>query len=91
MKKNKELLFKIQNIIEPLKGEILEFVIDKKEFGNMSITIKVNKKTYHYTSDRGEVLCENKTIFPAYYREINLIDVNDKILEAIKRTLVIKN
>ncbi len=91
MNKNKELLFEIQNIIEPLNGDILDFHIDKKEFGNISITIKVNEKKYHYTSDRGEVLCENKTIFPAYYRESNLIDVNDKIIEAIKRTLIIKN
>lgn len=86
MEKN-EFLEEVKKRIKPIKGEIIQFLEDKKEFGNITLVISINGIEYKYETDRGEILLNRNTVFPVFYDFGLNLTKYEKILLAIRKTL----
>lgn len=82
-----EFLGEVKKRIKPTEGEIIQFLEDKKEFGNITLVISVNGTKYKYETDRGEILLNGNTVFPVFHDFGLYLTKYEKILLAIKNTL----
>ena len=81
-----------QSIMKMLNGtsfELLHFERDHKAFGNMIAKIKSGKKEYAFISDRGDIFCNDDTIFiDSSYHVAGEDDTPVYFLKAIDQVLI---
>lgn len=85
--KNNEFLEKVEKEINPIGGKIIQFLEDKKEFGNITLIININGTEHTYETDRGEILLNRKTVYPVFHDFGSYLSKYEKLLLAVKKTL----
>lgn len=71
----------------PSNSLLIEFIYDKKHFGNMIVKIKQNGIIHTFTTDRGEIYYNNQMLCDSSYQYIEKQDTFNKLLQIIKNIL----
>ena len=83
----KDFIKELKVMLELNNGEIIQFIEDEKELGNVTLIINVNGILYKFETDRGEVLLNNKTVFPVFQNAKSRLSKYEKLILAIKKTI----
>jgi len=82
----KDFINEVEKEIKIFNGQIIQFIEDKKEFGNITLVLNIDGKQYVFETDRGEISLNNKTVFPVFHDFGEQLSKYEKLLIAIKKT-----
>ena len=78
----------INNAVNQTGGEIIDFIYDRKHFGNIILVVKKDDKEYKYVVDRSEIYFNNQMVCnDSYCREENK-EPYQKLIEIIISTII---
>lgn len=83
----KEFIDEVEREIKIFNGQIIQFIEDKKEFGNITLVLKIDEEQYVFETDKGEILLNNITIFSVFHDFEEKLSKYEKLLIAIKKTV----
>lgn len=81
---DKDIILRIEKVLEGTKYELKLFERDKQMFGNMVVKIESSDSKYVFVTDRGDIFCNHKLVIEHGYHIAGEDDTPIYLLKAIK-------